>query len=114
MSMGAEFTSTILDVRRPPRSLRPLFWEVAFDRLDVERHADSILARVLESGRMDDVRWLVATYGMDRIHRFFREVGHPEISPPTIALWRAILRAEDEPWAGPPDWRKNSNVPWVA
>jgi hypothetical protein len=82
-------------VTRLPRSLRPLFWEVAFDRLDVERHADSILARVLESGRMDDVRWLVATYGLDR-------------------MWRAILRAEDEPWAAPPDWRRNSNAPWVA
>lgn len=99
--------------RRLPRFLRPLFWELDFDRLDVEAHADSILARVLESGRMRDVRWLVATYGWDRIHRFFREVGHPELSPRTIAFWRAILRAEDEPWASPPAWRRTSNAPWV-
>lgn len=58
-----------LHVKPLPPSLRPLFWEVAFERLEVERHADSLLARVLESGKLDDVRWLVATYGMDRIHR---------------------------------------------
>ncbi len=100
-------------MRRLPESLRPLFWEADFDRLDVRVHTSSILARVLELGRLRDVRWLVATYGYERIHRFFREVGHPEISPRTTALWRAILRAQDEEWASPPDWRRNSNVPWV-
>jgi hypothetical protein len=106
--------SKLEGVLRPPRSLRPLFWEVDFASVDVRRHADFILARVLESGRLDDVRWLVATYGMKRIHRFFKDVGHPEISPPTIALWRAMLQSKDEKWAAPPDWRRNSNVPWVA
>ena len=100
-------------MRRPlPATLRPLFWEVAFDRLDAHKHADSILARILEFGRMDDVRWLVATYGWERIHRFFREVGHPEISRRTTLFWRAILNAEKETWASPPAWRQSSNVPW--
>lgn len=98
---------------RLPSHLQPLFWEVAFDELDPEKHADSILARVLESGRMHDVRWLVANYGWDRIHRFFKEVGHPEISKRTTALWRAILRTKDEEWASPPSFRRNSNAPWV-
>jgi hypothetical protein len=84
-----------------------------FDRLDPDLHADSILARVLEHGRLRDVQWLVRTYGFERIHRFFREVGHPELSPRTIAFWRAVLRAEKETWQSPPDWRRGKNVPWV-
>jgi hypothetical protein len=44
-------------MKRPPRSLGPLFWEVGFARIDVERHADFTFARVLESGRSDDARW---------------------------------------------------------
>jgi hypothetical protein len=99
-------------MKRLPQHLRPLFWELQFERLDETRHADSILARVLEHGRLRDVKWLVKTYGFERIHRFFREVGHPEISARTIALWRAILRAEDEKWASPPDWRRHKSVPW--
>ncbi|MSP62946.1 MAG: hypothetical protein EXR72_21945 [Myxococcales bacterium] len=100
-------------MRHLPGHLRPLFQEVDLDHLDERKHADSILARVLEFGRLRDVRWLVATYGWDRIHRFFKEIGHPEISPRTTALWRAILRAKEETWASPPAWRRSSNVPWV-
>lgn len=87
--------------------------EVDFGCLSAHKHADSILARVLEAGRFEDVGWAVVNYGWERIHRFFGEVGHPEVSPRTVAMWRAILRAEDEEWASPPDRRRNSNVPWV-
>ena len=96
----------------PPDRLRWLFWNIDFDALDVERDADTILARVLERGRLVDVHWAIDTYGFDRIHRFFREVGHPELSERTIAFWRAVFDAEDESWPGPPAWRKNSSAPW--
>ena len=69
-----------------PEHLRPIFWEVDFAHLSARKHADSILARVLEAGRFEDVRWAVATYGWERIHRFFREVGHPEVSQRTVAM----------------------------
>ncbi len=98
---------------RLPEDLRWLFWEVDFDALDTAEHADSILARILEHGRMRDVRWVITTYGTDRIHRFFRDVGHPEMSARTLAFWRAGLHAEDEPWQSPPAWRTSSSAPWV-
>lgn len=98
---------------RLPARMRPLFWELDIARLDTQKDVDSILARVLEVGTLEDVRWAVRTYGLPRIHRFFREVGHPEIGPWTVAAWRAILGAEKERWASPPAWRRNSNVPWV-
>jgi len=96
-----------------PNELRWLFWEMDFESLDPERHADSILARVLERGRMAEVRWAIGYYGMSRIHRFFREVGHPELSDRTVAFWRAVFKAEDETWASPPAWRRNSSAPWI-
>jgi hypothetical protein len=92
--------------------MRWLFWEVDVDSLDADRDADFVLARLLEFGRMADVRWAMKHYGLDRIHRFFREVGHPELSGRTLAFWRAVFQAEDEPWQAPPDWRRNSNAPW--
>ena len=97
-----------------PESVRWLFWEHDADALELVAHADTILARVLEHGRLADVRWLIDHYGFDRIHRFFREVGHPEISKRTESFWRAVLRAQDEPWRSPPDWRTNSSAPWVS
>lgn len=97
---------------RLPDALRWLFWEVDFDSLDSSEHPNYILARVLESGGIADVRWAVRTYGYDRIHQFFREVGHPELSARTLNFWRAFFNAEEEAWAAPPAWRKNSAVPW--
>jgi len=100
-------------VRRPPEQLRILFWEADFSRIDVDAHADSIMARVLEFGRLRDVKWLVATYGLPRIHRFFREVGHPELTERTLLFWRAFFKAFDEQWASPPAWRKRSGALWI-
>jgi hypothetical protein len=97
-----------------PSRLRWLFWEMDFESLDPERHADSILARILERGCMADVQWAIRYYGMERIHRFFREAGSPELSKRTIGFWRAVFKAEDEKWASPPAWRKNSSAPWIS
>jgi hypothetical protein len=97
---------------RLPEDMRWLFWEADFESLDSEEHAHYVLARTLEHGRMPDVRWAIATYGFARIHAFLRDCGHPELSPRTLAFWRAALRAKDEKWASPPAWRKHSAAHW--
>ena len=96
-----------------PESLRWIFWDVDFDALRVDEHADAILARVLEQGRLADVRVVLSIYGPDRIHSFFREVAHPLISPRTRAVWRAFFKAENEPWATPPAFRTSNAAPWI-
>jgi hypothetical protein len=102
-------------LRRPvPREMRWLFWDAAGRGLDVERHADGIIPRVLEHGRMVDVVWLLDTYGKRRIHRFLRETGHPELAPRTLTYWRHVLRAEDEVWVDRRASRPLSAAPWIA
>jgi len=96
-----------------PESLRWIFWDVDFDALVADEHEDAILARVLEHGRLDDVRVILSIYGDDRVHRFFREVAHPLISPRTRAFWRAYFHAEHEPWATPPAFRTSNAAPWI-
>jgi hypothetical protein len=95
-----------------PRRLRWLFWEVDFLDLDTRADADFILGRVLEHGRLADVRWAIDTYGLRRIHRFFRDSGDPELSERTIQFWRALFGAEGETWRRPPAWRKRSRALW--
>jgi hypothetical protein len=90
-----------------------LFWDVDFDGLDSSSDREFILPRVLEFGRLGDIRWLVTEYGLDAIHTFFRDRGHPELSRRTVNFWRIILNAKEESWASPPVWRRNSSAPWV-
>ena len=96
-----------------PQSMRWLFWDVDFDTLDPERDADTILARVLEAGRLQNVRELLAQYGEARIHRFFRDLAHPLISDRTRTFWRAFFEAENELWAMPAAFRTSNAAPWV-
>jgi hypothetical protein len=90
-----------------PKRFRWVFWDVNASS------ADYIIPRVLEFGGIDEVRWVIATYGMAGIHRFLRDVSHPELSERTLRFWRAALKAKDERWASPPAFRKSSSAPWI-
>ena len=96
-----------------PRKVRWVFWDVAPGALDLDRHRDYILGRVLEKGGIEEVRWVIAAYGMSEIHRFLRDRGSPELSRRTTQFWRAVLRAENEKWADPSAWRRTTGAPWI-
>lgn len=96
-----------------PERFHWLFWDVDAKALDTATGGDYIIPRVLEFGRLEEVRWLIRTYGMNGIHRFLWEVGHPELSARTLGFWRAVLKAEGEAWASSPGWRRNKAAPWV-
>jgi hypothetical protein len=89
-----------------------LFWDVAPSSVDLARHQRFVIARVLEKGRLADVRWLLLQYGEQSLLEFMRHSGHPELSPRTRAFWRAYFAAQDETWQSPPSWRQSSSVPW--
>jgi hypothetical protein len=100
-------------VARLPQDVRWILWDLDFERLDTEADADSISARVVEHGRLSDVRTILKLYGPDRIRRFFREMAHPIVSERARQFWRAYFLAEDESWPSPPNWRKSSAAPWI-
>lgn len=95
-----------------PVSLRWLFPEADFGSLEVERDAAGIIPRILEHGRLEDVIWVLRTYGPEGIHAFLRDVGHPELSARTLAFWRAYFNASEEPWAERPSFRASCVAPW--
>ena len=97
-----------------PKRHHWVFWDVDPKKLDTAGAAHYLLPRILEFGGIAEVRWAIKTYGMEGIHRFLREVGHSELSDRTLGFWRAALRAENEVWASPPTWRRNSGAPWIA
>jgi len=95
-----------------PADLKWLFPELDLAALDVERDRNFILGRVLERGRLSDVRWALHSYGNAGVHTFLRLSGCAELSSRTLSFWRAYFKAEDESWRSPPDFRRNSSVHW--
>jgi hypothetical protein len=95
-----------------PEDMRWLFWDVDPDAIDLERDGDWVLARVLEHGRLPDVKWALRSYGRERILRFFEESGHPGLSRRTLAFWKTVFGTEGETWRTPSPFRTNSSAPW--
>ena len=47
--------------------IRPLFWDVDVDRIDLVRHDDFVISRILEWTTPAALDWLEAHYGAARI-----------------------------------------------
>ncbi|MBM4360635.1 MAG: hypothetical protein FJ096_21210 [Deltaproteobacteria bacterium] len=95
-----------------PESVRALLWDLDLAALDAHADADAILARVLEHGRLDDVRWMLRFYGAARVRAFFEAAPHPLVSERTRGFWRAYFRPET-PWPTRSDFRTQSTAPWL-
>lgn len=89
-----------------------LFWDVALDQLDLQRDSTYVLSRVLERGRMLDVRWVVRHYGLDAIRGFFESDYHSEISERTLSLWRAFFGVARGEWPTQPGFRRTNAALW--
>lgn len=74
---------------RLPEFLRPLFWDVNFDRLRIPGHERYIIERILEFGDDAAVRWMWRTFGLEAIAETVRR--SRAISPNTASLWALIL-----------------------
>jgi hypothetical protein len=85
-----------------PESLRRVFVRHEFDALDLQRDADVIIPEVLRYGSWDEIRWLFATYGFERIRSWMREDVETRMSlPPAVqALWTLVLLGEVVPPSG--------------
>jgi len=59
-------------------------------------HASFVIARVLDRGTFRSVAALIRTYGVERIRIFFRREGGFQVSPRTLALWRAYLGLRED------------------
>lgn len=54
-----------------------------------------IMERVMERGRWDDMRWLVAQFGRERLGQYLRERGHRVLPPRELRFWAMVSRVPD-------------------
>lgn len=72
-----------------PEFLRPLFWEVDWDRLCIRGHERYIIERVLEYGDDQAIRWLLCVFDLHAIADVVRR--SRKISRNTATLWALVL-----------------------
>jgi hypothetical protein len=77
-----------------PEFLRPLFWEVDFDRLRVRGRERYIIERVLEYGDLSEVKWMLECFSRDGIAQTLRR--SRGLSPKSASFWAFILDVSQE------------------
>jgi hypothetical protein len=85
----------------PPTSTAWLFPEYSFDSIGLESHSGVIIERLLERGTWEQIRWLYAVYGEERVAEWTRRHGYRLLSKRSFALWRLVLDLTD---FVAPDW----------
>jgi len=82
-----------------PEHLRHLFWEVDPNEIDLVRHADYVMERVMTRGGWEAMRWLRTSYSSKEIAGFLRRRGE-RITPRDRAYWSLVSGLQDNQRAG--------------
>lgn len=81
--------------RRLPRRLDKFFWEVYPSRIDLGQHSEYVIARLLEHGDLNAVRWALKVYSKEDIAKVVKQ--SRQLSRKTANFWRlrlAIAKSE--------------------
>ncbi|MBK7585078.1 MAG: hypothetical protein IPI67_33430 [Myxococcales bacterium] len=88
-----------------PEHVRHLFWEVAPGDVDLIRHRDYVLERVMSRGGWQAMRWLRSTYARDDIADFLRRKAE-HLTARDRAYWSLVagVTQAQAPGGGRPTW----------
>lgn len=74
---------------RLPDEVARLFWDVDPEAVDLERHRDYVLERVMSRGGWSAMKWLRGVYSANSIGEFVRRKG-TRLAPRDLAYWALI------------------------
>ncbi|MEI8256145.1 MAG: hypothetical protein WCJ30_10790 [Deltaproteobacteria bacterium] len=88
-----------------PDDVSRLFWDVDPASVDLESHADYVMERIMTRGTLDAMRWLRATYSVERLADFLTRKG-ARLAPRDRAYWCLIagVPCPVEPGGARPPW----------
>lgn len=73
-----------------PDYIQKLFWDVKKEDLEINRHADFIIRRVLDFGNVKALNWLRKTYPPFRIQEVIKK--KRGLAPKTLTFWTEYFK----------------------
>ena len=98
-----------LSVQPLPKKLQALFPEYDISKLNAGRDKTLVLARALENGGPDDIKWAFRRYSRKELAGFIESDGARLLGPRSLRLWSLVLEARPKPapeWRNAGPWRK--------
>ena len=77
-----------------PEFLRPYFWDVDFENLDIEQRRYFILERVLDKGNTQAIKWALTTFSKDEIREIL--LTSRDLSRKTANFWSEMLDVDKD------------------
>lgn len=71
-----------------PQDLKPLFWDIDFNKLDASKSPHFIIKRVLDRGNTNSVKWLLSKFKKDDIIKTITV--SRDLTPKTANFWADI------------------------
>jgi hypothetical protein len=79
-----------------PELLRPLFWDHDFEQLKWPHHRDLVIARILQRGGDDAIRWLLRTVSEEDLRGWFFRTSGRSLDPRRLRFWQVMLDLPEE------------------
>jgi len=71
---------------------KELFWDINFSTLDIEKHKNLIVERVLSFGNLDEFNYLLSLYSYQTIKQINTQLGY--LDPKTIAFVSGFFKID--------------------
>jgi ribonuclease HI len=88
-----------------PDAVRRLFWDVEPDAVEIERHRDYVMERIMTRGTWEAMRWLRSTYSKREMADFLARKAD-RLPPRDRAYWALVAghALPTTPGGGRPAW----------
>ncbi|MFA5138867.1 MAG: hypothetical protein WC728_06490 [Elusimicrobiota bacterium] len=107
-SAGVERLSRAPSAAQPiPARLAPLFPEYEVSKLNAGRDRTVVISRVLDRGRLEDIRWLLRRLSKGDVSKFIEQDGSRLLSRRSLRLWSLVFEVVPKAL---PKWRRAD--PW--
>jgi hypothetical protein len=83
-----------------PRDLQFAFQEYDVERLNLHEHAFTVIERTLAFGNREELRWLFACYGAQRLAAWVRDWGWRVLPRRRLGLWVCYFDIQGLPERG--------------
>lgn len=74
-----------------PDSFRPLLWSLRWEGLDPWEDREDIIMAAFNEGRIEQIRWVIETYGKDEIRSIFSRRLMTEFHPESRNLASVLI-----------------------
>ncbi len=74
-----------------PEFLYSFFWEYDLRDIDIVRHADFIIGRIMERGSWESMVWLKKEFPRDVMRNFLEKRGKRILSPRELNYWAFVV-----------------------